>query len=303
VAEHYDLWVRGGRVVDGTGAPARRGDVAVRAGCIAAVGTVRGSADRVIDAEGAVVAPGFVDIHTHYDAQVLWDRMLTVSPWHGVTSLVMGNCGFGVAPTRPAHRDLILETLESVEGMSLDALRAGLGDAWPFESFPEYLDVVAARGVAVNVGALVGHTPLRTFVLGHDAVEREATPEEVARMAACVDGALAAGALGFATSKAPTHVGHRGHPVPSRRAAFDEVAALAARVGARGHGVVQATIGQGLAIRELSVGDWQVLPLPGVASRDPADARVAATVRGKVAARSLPPRPGSVPYKDCLIAY
>src|SRR5437667_5818144 len=157
MAEHFDLLIRGGTLVDGTGAPARPGDVAIRDGRIAALGAVPGAARRVLDAEGAVVAPGFVDIHTHYDAQVFWDRMLTISPWHGVTSVVMGNCGFGVAPTRPAHRDLVLRTLESVEGMSLEALRAGIGTDWPFESFAEFLAAIERRGTAINVGALVGH--------------------------------------------------------------------------------------------------------------------------------------------------
>src|SRR5207247_1878520 len=145
-------------------------------------GTVAGTADRVLEADGAVVAPGFVDIHTHYDAQVFWDRMLTLSPWHGVTSVVMGNCGFGVAPTRPAHRDLVLRTLESVEGMSLEALRAGIGAEWPFESFAEFLAAVERRGTAVNAGALVGHTPVRLYVMGAEATAREATHEEVGQM-------------------------------------------------------------------------------------------------------------------------
>src|SRR5499425_2640466 len=158
MSEHYDLLIRGGTLVDGTGAPGRRGDVAVRAA-------------RTIDAEGAVVAPGFIDIHTHYDAQVFWDRMLSISPWHGVTSVLRGNCGFGVAPTRPAHRELILRTLERVEGMSLEALLAGVGREWPFESFPEFLDALEARGTAINVGALVGHTPVRLQVLGEEATE------------------------------------------------------------------------------------------------------------------------------------
>src|SRR5512135_258799 len=126
MAEHYDLLVRGGTLVDGTGAAPRRGDLGIRGGRIAALGEVSGEAERVLDADGAVVAPGFVDIHTHYDAQVFWDRMLTISPWHGVTSVVVGNCGFGVAPTRPGHRDMILRTLENVEGMALEALRTGL---------------------------------------------------------------------------------------------------------------------------------------------------------------------------------
>ena len=252
MSEHYDLLIRGGTLVDGTGAPGRRADVAVRDGRIAAIGDVTGSAARTIDAEGAVVAPGFIDIHTHYDAQVFWDRMLSISPWHGVTSVVMGNCGFGVAPTRPAHRELILRTLERVEGMSLEALLAGVGREWPFESFPEFLDALEARGTAINVGALVGHTPVRLQVLGEEATEREATDAEIAAMRAIVAEAMAAGALGFATSKSPTHVGDAGRPVPSRAASLAEIETLADCLGEAGHGVMQATIGPGFFLSELA---------------------------------------------------
>ena len=252
MSEHYDLLIRGGTLVDGTGAPGRRADVAVRDGRIAAIGDVTGSAARTIDAEGAVVAPGFIDIHTHYDAQVFWDRMLSISPWHGVTSVVMGNCGFGVAPTRPAHREPILRTLERVEGMSLEALLAGVGREWPFESFPEFLDALEARGTAINVGALVGHTPVRLQVLGEEATEREATDAEIAAMRAIVAEAMAAGALGFATSKSPTHVGDAGRPVPSRAASLVEIETLAGCLGEAGHGVMQATIGPGFFLSELA---------------------------------------------------
>jgi N-acyl-D-aspartate/D-glutamate deacylase len=252
VSEHFDLLIRGGTLVDGTGAPARPGDVAVRDGRVAALGSVRGSAVRTIDAAARVVCPGFIDIHTHYDAQVLWDRMLTISPWHGVTSVVMGNCGFGIAPTRPHHRDLILRTLENVEGMSLAALRAGVGEDWPFESFGEYLDAIERRGTAINVGALVGHTPVRTYVMGEEATERAARDDEIETMRSLVTDALRAGAIGFATSKSPTHVGYEGRPVPSRAAELHEIEALAAALGEVGHGVLQATIGRELFLKEFA---------------------------------------------------
>jgi N-acyl-D-amino-acid deacylase len=250
--EHYDLLIRGGTIVDGTGAPRRRGDVGIRGGRVAALGELRGSAAEVLEAEGHVVAPGFVDIHTHYDAQILWDRMLTISPWHGVTSVVMGNCGFGIAPARAEHRDLLLRTLENVEGMSLQALRAGCGETWPFESFPEFLDAIERRGSAINVGALVGHTPVRLYVMGEESTEREASEAEVAEMRAIVGEALRAGALGFATSKSPTHVGYEGRPVPSRAASLNEIEALADCLGEAGRGVMQATAGRGLFTDEFA---------------------------------------------------
>jgi len=244
----YDLAIRGGTVVDGTGAPGRRADVAIRGGRVVEIGELgaaRGGARQTLDAEGKVVAPGFVDIHTHYDAQIFWDRMLSISPWHGVTSVVMGNCGFGVAPTRPEHRGLVVRTLEKVEGMSAAALEAGLGEDWPFESFPEFLDAVEERGSAINVAAFVGHTPLRLYVMGEESTERAATPNEIARMRAIVEEALLAGAIGFATSKAPTHVGYGGKPVPSRAAELDEIRALAGALGKLGSGILQATVGRG----------------------------------------------------------
>ena len=252
MSEPFDLVVRGGTLFDGTGAPARAGDLGIRGGKITDVGEVRGSARHTIDATGCAVAPGFVDIHTHYDAQIFWDRMLSISPWHGVTSVVMGNCGFGIAPTRPSHRELILRTLENVEGMSFEALQAGVGAAWPFETFPEYLDAIEKRGVAINVGALVGHTPVRMYVLGEESTERDATEEEVRQMARIVEDAVRAGAIGFATSKSPTHVGYAGRPVPSRAASLQEIEALAAGLGRVGKGVMQATVGRGFFIHELA---------------------------------------------------
>ena len=252
MADYFDLLIRGGTLVDGTGAPAQRGDLGIANGLIAAFGEVHGTAARTLDASGCVVSPGFVDIHTHYDAQIFWDRMVTISPWHGVTSVVMGNCGFGIAPTRAEHRELIMRTLENVEGMSLETLRAGVGLDWPFETFPEYLAAVEARGTAINVGALLGHTPLRLYVMGEEATEREATEDELARMERIVADGLRAGALGFATSKSATHVGYAGRPVPSRAASLAEIERLAATLGEVGHGLMQATIGRGFFTPEFA---------------------------------------------------
>ena len=230
----YDLKITGGSIIDGSGQPAFAGEVGIRGGKIAALGKVDGAAARTIDAEGRVVAPGFVDIHTHYDAQVMWDRMMTISPWHGVTTVVMGNCGFGVAPTRSQHRGLIMRTLEKVEGMSLEALESGLSYDWPFETFADYLGAVERRGIAINAGAMVGHTPVRLYVMGEEATERPATADEIAAMRAIVRDAIGAGALGFATSKSNTHVGYGGKPVPSRAADFAEIKALAGALGEAG---------------------------------------------------------------------
>src|SRR5262245_12765950 len=191
-----DLLLRGASLVDGTGAPARAADVAVAGDRIAAVrppGELTPDAGtEVVDLDGLTLAPGFVDVHTHYDAQILWDGDLTPSSWHGVTSVVMGNCGFGVTPALPQHRDTIVRTLENVEGMSMEALEAGID--WCFESFPEYLAALGQRSKRLNVGAFLGHTPLRLFVL--DGEERPATVDELARMRRLVREAMAAGALG-----------------------------------------------------------------------------------------------------------
>ncbi|MDH5289446.1 MAG: amidohydrolase family protein [Acidimicrobiia bacterium] len=248
----YDLKITGGTIVDGTRAPRFAGDVGIKDGKVVALGNAPEDARRTIDAAGRIVSPGFVDIHTHYDAQIIWDNLVSCSPWHGVTTVVMGNCGFSVAPTRPMHRDLIMRTLENVEGMSVAALRAGLGDEWPFETFPEYLDVLEQRGCAVNVAALMGHTALRMYVMGEESVEREATPEEIATQRRLLREALEAGALGFATSKAVTHVGYDGHPVPSRIADPSEIFAIAEALGEVPNAVMQATIGRGLSHNEFA---------------------------------------------------
>ncbi|MCU1367965.1 MAG: Amidohydrolase 3 [Ilumatobacteraceae bacterium] len=248
-----DLVLRGGTVVDGTGAAPRLADVLVRDRRIVAVGSIS-AADAAhavsVDCTGLVVAPGFIDPHTHYDAQVLWDPGLTPSTWHGVTTVVMGNCGFGIAPTREADRGTVMRVLENVEGMPLAALQAGI--PWTFETFPEYLDALEALPLRVNVAALIGHTPLRLYVMGDDATEREATDAEVASMKAIVAEAIEAGAIGFSTSRSASHLGAYGKPVPSRAAALSEIWALAGALGDAGKGTIEATWGPDLFVDEFA---------------------------------------------------
>src|SRR3954451_8922594 len=193
--------IKGGTVYDGTGAPGVRADVGIAGGRVSEIGPNL-DGDRVLDAGDCVVAPGFIDIHTHYDAQVFWDPALTPSCFHGVTTVVAGNCGFSIAPTRPGDRELVAHTLEKVEDMNPASLMAGI--PWDFEGFPEYLASVERRGTVINFSAYVGHTPLRFYVMGEEASERPATTDEIARMVAMVGEAMDAGAAGFATSFAIT---------------------------------------------------------------------------------------------------
>ncbi len=247
-----DLLLRDASLIDGTGAPARPADVAVAGDRIAAVrppGELTPTPDtQVVELDGLALAPGFIDIHTHYDAQILWDGDLTPSSWHGVTSVVMGNCGFGVAPTRPEHREIIVRTLENVEGMSMEALNAGID--WCFETFPEYLAALDRRRKRLNVGAFIGHSAVRLFALGGD--ERAATPDEVETMRTIVRQAMEAGAIGFSTSRQPNHQGAFGRPVPSRFADVEEVYALTAVLGELGKGAVEVSIGPGLFVNQFS---------------------------------------------------
>jgi N-acyl-D-aspartate/D-glutamate deacylase len=233
--------IRGGTVVDGTGSPGYRADVAVEGGRIVAVGDDAANATnggtRVLDATGQVVAPGFIDIHTHYDAQVFWDPWLTPSAFHGVTTVVAGNCGFSIAPTKAEDVPLLARTLQHVEDMSFDTLAAGVpwGD---FETFPQYLDVVERRGVSLNYGCYVGHTAVRLYVMGEDAYERGPSDSELTRMQQAVADAIDAGAIGFASSDSPTHNGDKGRPVPSRVADLDELRALMEPLREKRKGVV-----------------------------------------------------------------
>jgi N-acyl-D-amino-acid deacylase len=248
----FDLRITGGTIVDGTGKPGFAGDIGIKDGKVVALGKAEGPATATIDAKGRVVAPGFVDVHTHYDAQVLWDRMLSISPWHGVTTTVIGNCGFGVAPTKAIHRKMIMQTLEKVEGMSLEALEAGLGTAWPFETFPQYLDTLEKQGSSINIAALFGHTPLRLYVMGEESTERAATSDEIARMKTLMREAMDAGAIGFGTSVSVSHNGYAGKPVPSRQATVEEMDSLVSVMGELKRGLMQITIGRDFSTRHMA---------------------------------------------------
>jgi N-acyl-D-aspartate/D-glutamate deacylase len=233
-----DLVVRGARVCDGTGAPGAEADVAVAGGRIVECGAVRARGATEVDGRGLVCAPGFIDLHTHYDCQLFWDPEASPSPWHGVTTVVMGNCGLTLAPCREEHRDTLLRLLAFVEGMPLETLRAAI--PWDWRSFPEYLAALERRGTAVNVGAFVGHSAIRVEVLGAEAVERAATPAECRAMAALVADAMRAGALGWSTSLSPTHFfADDGKPAPSRLADDAELLALAAALAEFDHGVIE----------------------------------------------------------------
>ena len=235
------LVIRGGTVYDGTGAPGRVADVAVTGSVIRTIGTGL-DGTRVLDASGCAVTPGFIDIHTHYDAQVFWDPALRPSSYHGVTTVVAGNCGFTIAPTRPEHHETIVHTLENVEDMDPATLMAGV--VWDFETFPQYLDAVQRRGTDLNFTAYIGHSALRLYVLGDAAYERAATPEEIAAMARLVRDGIAAGAAGFSTSFSYAHRGVDGKPVPSRFAGRAEVEALFRAADEAGKGVVLFTPGE-----------------------------------------------------------
>jgi N-acyl-D-aspartate/D-glutamate deacylase len=248
MSERAAILIHGGTIVDGTGAPGVHADVAVVGDRLVDASEAPSDAT-VLDASGCVVAPGFIDIHTHYDAQVFWDPALSPSCYHGVTTVVAGNCGFSIAPTRPEHRDAVLRTLENVEDMSFATLSAGL--QWDFETFGEYLRSVERAGPVLNFGAFVGHTPLRLFVMGFDAYERAATADEIAEMRRVLAESLRAGALGFATSSAATHLGMNGRPIPSRFAESAEVVALMEEVAAWGRGVIEVTASDPRVANEL----------------------------------------------------
>jgi N-acyl-D-aspartate/D-glutamate deacylase len=218
-----DTIIRGGTLVDGTGAPGRHADVGIGDGRIVAIGDVDEKAAKTIDADGKVVAPGFVDIHTHYDAQVFWDQTLSPSPLHGVTTVVGGNCGFTIAPLEPEHGEYLMRMLARVEGMPIGALQEGV--PWNWRSFGEYLDLIDGT-LAPNAGFLVGHSTIRRVVMGERATKGAATADDLAAMSALLDASLASGGMGFSSSWARTHNDAAGDMVPSRHAGEDELVAL-----------------------------------------------------------------------------
>ena len=237
----HDLIIRGATLYDGSGDAPRQADLAVSDRRISGVGADLGDARETIEADGLALAPGIIDVHTHYDAQLTWDPWANPSPGLGVTTVLIGNCGFTIAPCKPPHRDLTARNLCNVEGMSINALRAGID--WDFETFDEYLNSLERRGVGPNVGCFVGHSSLRTWVMGDDATTRAATGDEVEAMADLVRDGMAAGGVGFATSTFEGHNGEGGVPMPSLSAEESEILALTKAMGEDGHGVFMLTKG------------------------------------------------------------
>ena len=233
----FDLIVRGGSVVDGTGAPARSADVAVRDGVVVEVGAVSGTGREEVDADGALVIPGFVDIHTHYDGQATWDTSLAPSSWHGITTVVMSNCGVGFAPVRPADHERLIELMEGVEDIPGAALHEGL--SWDWQTFPEFLDALERQPHDIDVAAQVPHGALRLHVMGERARRGRRRRPTTSPPWALAREAVEAGALGFTTSRTMNHRTSRGEPTPTLTAAADELIGIAKAVGATGKGVLQ----------------------------------------------------------------
>jgi N-acyl-D-amino-acid deacylase len=238
----HDLVIRGATVVDGLGHDPIRADVAVKAGRIAAIGEIGKDASEMVDAGGLALIPGIIDLHTHYDAQVTWDPTLSPSPSLGVTTAIMGNCGFGIVPSPPRLHDLIMRNLAVVEGMDLDALRAGID--WRFQSFAEYMTMLRGRGAYMNLGVLVGHSAVRTAVMGEDAsVRKQPTAAELAEMKRLVGEAMDEGAIGLGGSYSLNHSGWGGMPMPSTISEIAEFDALVGAMGGPGRGVVEISSG------------------------------------------------------------
>jgi len=242
----YDLLIKNGTVVDGTGAKPRRADVAVANGKIAEIGNISDSAKRVVDASDLTVTPGFIDPHTHYDAQICWDPYITSSSWHGVTSVIMGNCGVGIAPCKPNVHEIAAWDLVNVEAIPFDVL--GKGVTWDWETFPQYLDAAQRRGCGINLGFMAALTPFRHYVMGEQSMERAANSEETARIAALIKEAVVAGAFGFTTTAVPQHIGYKGRPIACRNASRDEFKAYCGSLRELGRGAIELALTKSVSL-------------------------------------------------------
>src|SRR5260370_26565469 len=242
----YDMIIKNGTVIDGTGAFRRRADVAVKDGKVAEIGKVTDGATETIDASDLVVGPGFVDPHTHYDAQICWDPLVTCSSWHGVTSVVMGNCGVGIAPCKPEVRDVATWDLVNVEGIPYDVLSKGI--TWEWQSFPDFMAAAERRRTRINVAFLAPLPPFRHFVMGEESLERAARPEEITRIAALLREAVAAGAMGFSTTTFTQHIGFQGRPLACRQASRDELKAYANVLRDLGKGAIEISLTQVIGV-------------------------------------------------------
>ncbi|HEY3077544.1 MAG TPA: amidohydrolase family protein, partial [Burkholderiales bacterium] len=243
-----DLLIKGGSVVDGSGAPARRADVGIAQGKIAELGAVSTAARKTIDAGDLIVAPGFIDPHTHYDAQICWDGALTPSSWHGVTSVVMGNCGVGIAPCRPQAREIAMRDLVNVEAIPFEVLAAGI--TWDWETFPQYMDAAARRKPALNLAFLAPLTPLRHFVMGEASLDRAATAAETAEIKGLLGQAVDAGAFGFSSTLLNQHLGYQGRPLACRNASRDELKAYCNALRERGKGAIEIAMTKQIGVMD-----------------------------------------------------
>jgi N-acyl-D-amino-acid deacylase len=244
----YDILIKNGTLIDGTGTPAGREDVGIARGKIVEVGALSGAARRTIDAEGLVVAPGFIDPHTHYDAQICWDGATTPSSWHGVTSVVMGNCGVGIAPCRPQAREIAMRDLVNVEAIPFEVLNAGI--TWDWETFPQYMDAAARRRPALNLAFLAPLTPFRHYVMGEASMERAASAEETAKIKILLGEALDAGAFGFSSTLLNQHLGYQGRPLACRNASREELKAYCNALRERGKGAIEFAMTRQIAVLE-----------------------------------------------------
>ena len=244
----YDVLIKNGTLIDGTGSPARHGSIAITNGQIAEVGDIDSGATQIIDADGAVVAPGFIDPHTHYDAQICWDGAVTPSSWHGVTSVVVGNCGVGIAPCRPESRDIAMHDLVNVEAIPYDVLEEGI--TWDWETFPEFMNAAERRAPSLNLAFLAPLTPFRHYVMGTESLERAATPEEIRDIQALLGEAMDVGAFGFSSTILNQHLGFQGRPLACRNASRDELKAYANVLKVRDKGAIEVALTRQVGVLE-----------------------------------------------------